>query len=401
MALKNSTNGICYSLSLEELEFLQATDIKEYLSLAKDPLKLSTILSKKYNQTERHAILHYLEILPKIRKKFGIVGADLRVCPYDENFIFPDFLCDRLAFEQATAKDISEYKAKLWKSGAKITDLCCGMGGDSFWLENCESCGVDISKERVFMFNENMERLGKNFRAVQKDALEVEGGDFFCIDPARREGLNPSYESILELSKKFSGGMLKLPPAFECEENNFDMMYLGNNNDCRETLMLCGSLANNFIRATNLIDEWKCEKDELKNIKLEVKEIGKYILEPIPVLVRSHLFLSEARKYNLWQIDSTLAYLSSDSDFVPSGFTSYKIIAQSSLSNVKSMLKKHDIGKITLKKRGVNIVPEDEIRRLAPKGSREAILFYTRILGQKRAILAEKISTLPTWQKQK
>jgi len=373
------------SLPLAALKFLQKAEIQaiaeECLPLLKDPLKLSAKLSKKYNQQERRALIHYLEILPKLRKKFCLQNVDL--------------ICDRLAFEQATARDISEYKARMWQSGAKIADLCCGMGGDSFWLPSgIVASGVDIAPERVLMFNENMERLKQPHRAVLQNALEVKGGHFFCIDPARREGLNPSFESVLEVSKKFHGGMVKLPPAFPEDElpKESDVLYLGDAKDCRECLMLTGTFGKGIIRAVAICEgEWQCEKDELQNTSLDIRKLGNFILEPVPVLVRSHLFLSEAKKCGFWQIDSTLAYLSCE-DLSPEhkGFVAYKVIDQSSLStnNVKAMLKKHNIGKITLKKRGVEVVPEVEIHRLSPKGEREGILFYTRILGEKRAILA-------------
>jgi len=248
------------------------------------------------------------------------------------------------------------------------------------------------------MFNENMERLGLPHRAVLQNALEVEGGDFFCIDPARRDGLNPDFESILKLSEKFCGGMIKLPPAFPEDEipKESDVLYLGNATDCRECLMMSGVFGKGRIRAAAIckdeIIEWLCEKNELQNMSLEVKNLGTFILEPNPVLVRSHLFLSEAKKLGLWQIDSTLAYMSCE-NLPPEhkGFATYKVIEQSSLSTneVKAMLKKHDAGRITIKKRGVEVVPEMEIRRLAPKGEKEYILFYTRISGKKRAILAQ------------
>ena len=358
---------------------------EECLPLLKDPLKLSAKLSKKYNQQERRTLIHYFEILPKIRKKFCLQNIDL--------------ICDRLAFEQATARDISEYKAKMWQSGAEIADLCCGMGGDSFWLPSgIVASGADIAPERVLMFNENMERLKQPHKAVLQNALEVKGGDFFCIDPARREGLNPNFESILELSKKFCGGMVKLPPAYPENElpKESDILYLGDAKDCRECLMLTGVLGKGIIRAVVICEretfECQCEKNELQNINLNLKKLGNFILEPVPVLVRSHLFLSEAKKYGFWQIDSTLAYLSCEG--LPpehKRFAAYKVIEQSSLStnNVKAMLKKHGIGKITLKKRGVEVVPEAEIHRLSPKGEREGVLFYTRVLGEKRAILCE------------
>ncbi|MDR1829724.1 MAG: hypothetical protein LBQ76_03040 [Candidatus Fibromonas sp.] len=376
------------TLPLDALEFLRLADIRlianEYLPLLKDPLKLSEKLSRKFNSLERHALIHYLEILPRIREKFCLPE--------------PDLICDKLAYEQATARDISEYKAKLWQSGAKIADLCCGMGGDSFWLPaGIVASGVDIAPEKVLMFNENMERLGLPNRAVLQNALEVEGGDFFCIDPARRDGLNPDFESILKLSKKFCGGMIKLPPAFPEDEipKESDVLYLGNATDCRECLMMSGVFGKGRIRAAAICKdetfEWLCEKNELQNISLEVKNLGAFILEPNPVLVRSHLFLSEAKKLGLWQIDSTLAYMSCE-NLPPEhkGFAAYEVIEQSSLSTneVKAMLKKHDAGKITIKKRGVEVVPEMEIRRLAPKGEKEYILFYTRISGKKRAILA-------------
>jgi len=373
------------------VEFLCKKEIPEIISnclpLLKNPLKLSENLSKKFNLQERHALMHYMEILPKIREKFCLpAGINL--------------ICDRLAFEQATAKDISEYKAKLWPSEAKIADLCCGMGGDSFWLPPGISVqGADIAPERVLMFNENMERLGLSHRATMQNALNIDGGDFFCIDPARRGELTPSFENILEISKKFSGGMIKLPPAFPENEipKESDVLYLGNESDCRECLMLSGVFGKETIRAVavgkNEIFEWQCNREELQNINLGAKKPGSFILEPSPVLVRSHLFLSEAKKYGFWQIDPTLAYLSCEN--LPAsynGFSAYKVMDQSSLStnNVKNMLRKYDVGKITLKKRGVEVVPETEIRRLAPKGNSEEefILFYTRVLNEKRAVLA-------------
>jgi SAM-dependent methyltransferase len=383
--------AIQYSLPLEAIEFLCKKETigiwQEYYPLLKDPLKLSETLSKKFTQQERLALMHYMEILPKAREKFRLpAGLDL--------------VCDRLAFEQATAKDISEYKAALWPGGASVADLCCGMGGDSFWLpQGVRASGADISPERVLMYNENMERLGLSHKAVLQNALETGGGDFFCIDPARRGGLNPSFEDILELSKKFRGGMIKLPPAYPEDSlpHKGDVVYLGNESDCRECLVLSGAFEKETVRAVAVGDnetfEWQCKKDELRSINLEAKNLGSFILEPNPVLVRSHLFMSEAKKHGFWQIDPTLAYLSCEE--LPSdyrGFAAYKAIEQSGLStnSVKAMLKKYDVRKITLKKRGVEVVPETEIRRLAPKGEseKEFILFYTRILGEKRAVLA-------------
>jgi hypothetical protein len=194
--------------------------------------------------------------------------------------------------------------------------------------------------------------------------------------------------------------MLKLPPAYPAEDipRKSDVVYLGSESDCRECLALSGVFENETAHAVavgkNETLKWQCKKSELQRIDLEAKNLGSFILEPNPVLIRSHLFLSEAKKHGFWQIDSSLAYLSCENlPPVYNGFSAFKVVEQSSLStnSVKAMLKKYDVAKITLKKRGVSVIPEAEIRRLAPKGENEKqfILFYARILGEKRAILAE------------
>ena len=80
------------------------------------------------------------------------------------------------------------------------------------------------------------------------------------------------------------------------------------------------------------------------------------------------------------------------------GFSSFAVLDSVPLgtSAVKNMLKKHGIGKLTLKKRGVEIIPEEEIKRLKPKGKNEGILFYTRIAGEKTAILTQRIQNRTT-----
>jgi hypothetical protein len=74
-------------------------------------------------------------------------------------------------------------------------------------------------------------------------------------------------------------------------------------------------------------------------------------------------------------------------------FASYEILESSEISTgaVRAMLKSHDIGKLTLKLRGVKVDPDQEIKRLKPKGKNTATLFYTRLDGEKIAILTRKI----------
>jgi len=49
------------------------------------------------------------------------------------------------------------------------------------------------------------------------------------------------------------------------------------------------------------------------------------------------------------------------------------------------------IGTLTVKKRGVDIVPEELIRRLKLKGPNTATIIMTRVLGDGRAYLVERL----------
>ena len=84
--------------------------------------------------------------------------------------------------------------------------------------------------------------------------------------------------------------------------------------------------------------------------------------------------------------------MTSESPLPAPGFSCYEVLAHTEIATgaVRAMLKEHDVGKITLKLRGVRLDPDAEIKRLKPKGKNSAILFYTRAYGEKVAILARR-----------
>ena len=404
-----------------------------------DALQISTALSKAgYSNEDRAAIMDYMALVPKIKDKFGT----------------GELLCDKLALEQSTAQDIGRWKANLWPAGsesdtddtgATVHDLCCGMGGDSFFIPSSfKVVGVDLDENRLAMYSHNMKAIGKTAEVIRGDVREVarnnNGADFFTIDPARRaqEGenqrdlrnLTPTLEEVIQISKHYQGGMLKLPPGYPPAEipDGTEILYLGGHSDCRECLVLFGKLARHpdtvraimVDKAGNALAQWCRPRDRSqetlddefqekldRNDSLEGKDrtyrtatsrndlpigdIAKYISEPAPILIRSHLFSSAAQAQDpeAHLISEGIAYVASNEPLPAPGFTCYQVVAHSEISTsaVRSMLKEHDIGKLTLKLRGVHLDPDAEIKRLKPKGKNTAILFYTRKAGEKIALL--------------
>ena len=365
--------------------------------------------------------------------------------------------------EQSTAQDIGRWKAALWPSEGSVNDLCCGMGGDSFFLPaGLKVTGVDLDENRLAMYRHNLKAFGKDASTKCADVREVAGEndikmpasagmtktDYFTIDPARRaiEGenqrdlrnLTPTLEEVVEISKHYKGGMAKLPPGYPPAEipDKTEILYLGGHGDCRECLVLFGELAKHpdTVRAVivdkngDTVAEWSRKRDRSletldddlqekldRNDSLEGKdrtyrtatsrsdlplgEIGKYIAEPAPVLIRSHLFSDAALAHDpsAHLISEGIAYVSSDKMLPAPAFASYEILAHAEIATgaVRNMLKVHDIGKITLKLRGVKLDPDAETKRLKPKGKNSAILFYTRFRGEKIAILTRRCPPEP------
>ena len=433
--------------------------IEEALTRKWDALQVSTALNKLgYSNEERAAIMDYMALVPKFREKFcaaehiAKVGA-ARKSTKNETARDMFLLCDKLALEQSTAQDIGRWKAGLWPSEGSVHDLCCGMGGDSFFLPaGLKLTGVDLDENRLAMYRHNVAVFGKDAGTNCADVREVagnnepadnNGADYFTIDPARRaiEGenqrdlrnLTPTLEEVVEISRHYKGGMAKLPPGYPPAEipDGTEILYLGGHSDCRECLVLFGELAKHpdtvraviIGKAGNTEAEWSRKRDRSletldddlqekldRNDSLEGKdrtyrtatsrsdlplgEISKFIAEPAPVLIRSHLFNAAALAHDpeAHLISEGIAYVTSESPLPAPGFASYEVLAHTEIATgaVRNMLKEHDIGKITLKLRGVKLDPDAEIKRLKPKGKSEAILFYTRAQGEKIAILTRR-----------
>lgn len=431
--------------------------IQNALKRKMDALQVSTALNKAgYSNEDRAAIMDYMALVPKFREKFFGKDETIKMAAGKSSAVF--LLCDRLALEQSTAQDIGRFKANLWDvPPGTVHDLCCGMGGDSYFIpKNFDVVGVDLDEDRQAMYLHNAQVMRGNVsetilddvREVAKlaDAANSEHpADYFTIDPARRavEGenqrdlrnLTPTFEEVLEISKHYKGGMAKLPPGYPTDEipQDAELVYLGSHSDCRELLVLFGNLAHNpgKVRAI-MVDKngevvktaegkpaiWHgtlseiqacsnkdaehdlpgCERsfrNATSESDLPVGEVSEYLAEPTALLIRSHLFgtvaLAAAPVAHL--ISEGIAYVASASPLPSPAFANFKVLDKCEIvtSAVRDMLKRHNIGKLTMKLRGVKLDPDEEIKRLKPKGKQSAILFYTRVAGEKTAILAERL----------
>ena len=389
--------------SLTQLQFLQEGTVIEklqaFLKNSGDKTRLENQTYKEYNIEQRVAFFEYLKLIPKLTKKFD-----------SETFL----ACDPLAYEQSSHIKIARYKANLLKNCSVIADLCCGMGADGFALQDKEKVyGVDLDPCRLWMREQNAKALKLPFEQIQQDVCTFDKPvHAILIDPARRneaekdkswnpDDLQPSWSQIKEILKIYPNALIKLSPAFPEEYIDIpcERHYLGLGDECRELLLVTGNLmemAGKVVTA-NLLTQKAITYDSKNPIpKLPVNTLGAYIYEPLKSAIRSNAFVKIAHEHQLWQIDEKMAYLSSAEAVNHSFLKGYVILDHSNknLKQIKKMLQKHQISELTIKKRGINIIPEQEMKQFSylkkkKLASNPGILIYTRIDSSPIVILTK------------
>ncbi|MBF0430904.1 MAG: hypothetical protein HQK83_06470 [Fibrobacteria bacterium] len=331
----------------------------------------------------------------------------LRLKAKKKIFQASQLLFTKLNLEQATREIVSRHKAKKLAHFPVIADLCCGIGGDSFFLDN-RIVGVDINPGILKLYDFNMRKLNKDFIAVCTDATRCNiRSQAALLDPARRQtahsntgwqddSLSPALSQIEGCIKHYKNMGIKLRPGITVPEFlcDYELEYIGVKDECIELTVWTGDLGcSQRVTAVELESgsSISASISDIPDTFSHINYPGSYIFEPVKVLVRSHLFGVLANQLGLWQIDSQIAYLSGNEPVLHPFLKSYKIIGQYSLNlkGLKRVIKEHDIGILEIKKRGVAVSPEKVRKQLSPKGSQSGILIFTRVKNKKTVFLVQ------------
>ncbi|MEO6605396.1 MAG: hypothetical protein ABIN55_07265 [Aeromicrobium sp.] len=108
--------------------------------------------------------------------------------------------------------------------------------------------------------------------------------------------------------------------------------------------------------------------------------------------MRSGLVGEFASTIGGWLLDSRIAYVSSDRAETTPLARAFRVIDELPFREkpLKAALQVRRIGTLTIKKRGVDIVPEELIKRMKLKGPNTATVIMTRVRGEGRAFLVDR-----------
>jgi SAM-dependent methyltransferase len=308
----------------------------------------------------------------------------------------------RESLEQATAYEVSTYRAERYRSFRRLVDLGCSIGGDILALASVGPClGVDIDLLRLNMARANLDAAGLAGRAsfVQADLtqplpVEPDPGTALFFDPARRTGgrratsirrYQPALDIIHNWLPRFPALGVKISPGVKLEEvNDYDaeLEFISLRGDLKEAVLWFGPLKTARRRAT-LLPGWHtliCEREP----DLPVSEPRPFLYEPDPAVLRAGMVRCLGQELEAAQLDPEIAYLTADNK-KPTPFARVWAVEDwfpFGMKRLRAYLRENDIGQIVVKKRGSPLQPEDLIRDLRLKGEKERTIFLTQLRGR-------------------
>jgi hypothetical protein len=310
------------------------------------------------------------------------------------------------ALQQATPSRVAEHRAHRF-AGRVVHDVTCSIGTELVHLARTArlAVGSDLDEVRLAMARHNT-----GVPVVRANALKPITKDAAILaDPARRDSsgrrkwkpadFTPPLD---ELAQVYRGRdmAVKCAPGVEPEDVPWarEIELVSLDGQVRESCLWTGDLATTGRRATVLksdVDGWTITDAEPDDCP--VTEPAEWIIDPDGAVVRAGLVRHYAARHGLAQLDPRIAYLTGDQP--PPGIRAFRVIDHGRYTEkaLRQLLVRHDVGRLEILVRGLDIDPNTLRPRLKLKGTAEASVVLTRIGSTPTAILckAERISALP------
>ncbi|QEW00788.1 class I SAM-dependent methyltransferase [Microbacterium caowuchunii] len=332
---------------------------------------------------------------------------------------FGDFatrmLFTRAGLEQATRLGVAARHAGRFRDAGctHVADLGCGIGGDSLGLAalGLHVTAVDADEVTAAVAAYNLAPFGADVRVRQglAEQTPLEGVDAVWLDPARRSSghgetvrlraadYTPPLDWAFELATRIPSG-IKLGPAFERADIPADAeaQWISVDGSTVELVLWSGTLARAGVRRAALVIRGDETHELTAGADAEdapTRELGEFLHEPEGAVIRARLIGDVARSLEAGMLDPKIAYLTSDTA-VTSPFVQSFRIREEVPFDVKKLaraLRERGIGRLEIKKRGVDVDPAALRTRLKLAGDGAATLVLTRVAGRHRALLADRV----------
>lgn len=359
-------------------------------------------------------LLTQAKLRAKAAAKFG---------PFAERMLFTS-----AGLEQATRLSTAVHHAQRYLAAGvtKVADLTCGIGADSmaFAAMGLPVHATDIDQTTALIAAHNLapfpEATVVNADGLASDfaALGVTG---IYADPARRTGAGkrifdpkdyaPALDAVWDLRAQVPAVGIKVGPGIHHDALPADCeaQWISNNGDVVEAGLWFGPLATHIGRGALLLTDHGGQQGSRAylghgpNTQVSAcsvpSDLGRYIFEPDGAVIRAGLVADAALDFGGSLLDPTIAYFTSDRLDDGSGHSvslarGYEVqdVLQYSVKPLRAYLKARNIGRVTIKKRGIGVTPEQLRPQLNLKGDQECTIILTRIGNSKYAIIVQPVT---------
>lgn len=368
------------------------------ISAKADVLSLVSDLRKQGHDPELVAqLVTQLRLRHRAITKFG---------EFAEQMLFTE-----AGLEQSSRLAVAAWHANRFKAAGitSVTDLGCGIGADSLAFASLGLTVVAVERDQ-----ETASLAAYNLAAFDSVRVEIADAESYepdtqalWFDPARRAldtkfesrqmlspaDFSPNLDFVFEKARTKPTGV-KLGPAFPHEliPEDCEAQWVSHNSDLVELTLWFGELAKPGRSALMLGES----SHELRATEIELAptaELGGFVFEPDSSLIRSGLMGNLANQLGLWSLSPGIAYLSSNEQVSSPWLKSYRVIDVLPLDEKRlaSWCREHGIGIVEIKKRGVDITPEQLRPKLKLKGTGAVTMILTKMAGARKALICEPI----------
>lgn len=386
-------------MDLESFRWLLTDDGQRLLSRAEsvvgeDPLRAQSALRREATAEQVAAAMTQAQLRVRAVPKFGADAGRL--------YFTPDGL------EQATRVAVARHRAARLEAFRTTTlvDLGCGIGGDLMATARAgiTCAGVDLDPVRVAVAEANLAALDLPGAVMVADATSVDPSPFDVAfaDPARRTGRGRSFDvDDWTPPWSFVEGLLrrdacvKVAPGIphDLVPDGVEAEWVSDRGEVKEAALWSGGLATTARRATVIGETGLATLTDEDDPGAGVVPLGRFLHEPDGAVIRAGLVTAVAALVGGGLLDEHIAYVTSEQAAATPYARSYEVLEELPYreKQLRAALRERGVGRLTIKKRGVDVVPEQLRKRLDLSGSEEATIVLTRVAGQGTALLVRPV----------
>lgn len=316
--------------------------------------------------------------------------------------------------EQATRLAVAAHHARRYRdAGAtRVADLTCGIGADAmaFAGVGLGVLAVDVDETTAAVATVNLRHFPEvEVRHADGLTTDLGGVDALFADPARRTtsgsrvfdpaAYAPPLDAVLGLRERIPALGLKLGPGLPhgAVPDDAHAQWVSVDGEVVEVGLWFGVLAPEGPGRSALV-----LRDGRSHVvapgadgpaHAHVRAVGGYLYEPDGAVIRAGLVGEVADRVRGGLVDPTIAYVTSDYRTDLPEAHAYRVLdtLPFGLKRLRAYLRERGVGRLTIKKRGTAVVPEQLRRQLDLRGDGEATIVLTRVAGAQHVLVVEPL----------